>query len=321
MSNTSLTNDLVERSKKIFDSLGLKNLDIKIFEDNNGEKTSQHIHVDENGATVDNKGTDCTDSKKTCQNKESKEAYQKRLEDVSKSLTDWMFGNKDSRGLMADLKKTFEERCKNQFGDINVNVDNLCQEINRCAKSFFDDPIFGNAAKRLKEVGINLNQEDINKAAEELKKLWGYTKKEESKPVEKPVEDKTKPTDSLSGTDFRPNKTKAALLKEAIDKEINTQKENEKHNMDIELSMKDLIVKAIEARAFSLFDGINSNEKNAGISILIDFSNLPAPKATTKSKLAEGAGARVKEEYGFSTYSLVLPSLATGNKWRYKFWF
>ena len=314
MNNTNLTDDLVERSKKIFDSLGLKNLDIKIFEDINGEKASQHIHVDENGATVDNKGTDCTDSKKTCQSKENKEAYQKRLEDVSKSLTDWMFGKKDSSSLMTDLKKTFEERCKNQFGDINV--DNLCQEINRCAKSFFDDPIFGNAAKRLKEVGINFNQEDINKAAEELKKLWGYTKKEESKPAE----NETKPTNGLTGTDFKP-KTKAALLKESIDKEINAQKENEKHNKAIELSMKDLIVKAIEARAFSLFDGINSNEKNAGISILIDFSNLPAPKATTKSKLAEGAGARVKEEYGFSTYSLVLPSLATGNKWRYKFWF
>lgn len=305
MDNTNFANDLVERSKKIFKDLGLKDIDIKIFEDNNGEKTTQHIHVDENGATVD-KGEA---SKAT-------EEQKKRISSTVKYLTDWLYGEKSREELMGDLKEIFEDRCKSQLGD--TSMKRLGQEIDRCAKTFFKDPFFGNLTDRMREIGVNINQEDINAAAEQLKALWGYSEKDDKKEKEADCGKCNGGTASSNQCTCKTHqKTKAEMLKESIDAEIN-ELENEKHDRAIENSMKDAIIKLIDNRAFSLFDG--EGEKNIGISMVIDFSNY-APKKETLAKLVEGAGYRVREEYGFSKVSVTPSTPAFANSWRLKFFF
>jgi len=72
------TKDLEERAKRIFNSLGLKDLDIKInsFDSTNGS-TSKHVHVDENGAK----------SEET-ESKEGEHKFQDTPEKANKRLTE-----------------------------------------------------------------------------------------------------------------------------------------------------------------------------------------------------------------------------------------
>ena len=305
MANIS-TKELEERSKKIFNALGLKDLDIKISRSDNGKTTTEHVHVDKDGAK-----TECSSGASASES--TSKAF--------KTLGEWLAGVKTYDQMLDSFKKQFEDRCKDKFGASSfLNMENLTKEIDNQAANFFKDPLFGTITKSLRDVGINITQDDINTAAEQLKKKWfpAYTnnktcdKKDtcDSKCECKKEEDiSAKPSSGVS---------KAAKLREMIRKDEEAEAANERLKSDI----IEKIQNAISSKSFKTFDNPSSGEKNAGIEVTVMQNHAGDPSEVRK--IYEQAGSFITSDYGFSSCHLLTlgPSeIKSPYHWKFRFWF
>jgi len=303
------TKELEERSKRIFNVLGLKDLDIKISRNENGKKSTEHVHVDKDGAKVST-SEDPNYSESTKKNIEEENKVADRFAKAVKNLSDWVTGSKTYDQMFASLKDMFEERCKEKFG--NLDVDNLIKEIDNNAAKFFDDPIFGPITKSLRDVGVNISQEDINTAAEQLKKQWipSYTCKSGNEDCKNKAEDTCKKT---CQEQEKKEETKASILRASILKE----KEREAADKKLRQDIIDKIQNAIISKTFTTFDSPISGEKNIGIEVVVTQNHTGA--FSYFKSIYESAGEFIRDDYGFSASKVLMPE--SNNDWRFKFWF
>ena len=285
MSSVISTKDLEERAKRIFNSLGLKDLDIKInsFDSTNGS-TSKHVHVDENGAKSEG-----TESKAgECKFQDTPEKANKRLTETVNNLFKYCTGLIDENSLVGNLKEIFEKRMKDQFG-IENDPKTLAKEIDRIASNLFNDPFF----KSLKNLGLDIDQEGINEAAKRLRTLWGYDSDPKETKATDPKEEATESKASIIKREIEKKKEEEAKrIKEELEK-----KEQEKQNRIAVIA--DNLDKALNARNF---DAICNN---TAIRVRVSI-----PTESNYMELEDAAKEGTKQ-YGFSSSRCSLaPALA-----------
>lgn len=274
---TISTTALEDRAKRIFNALGLKDLDIKVNRTDSNGTTSQHVHVDEKGVKSDGSA----DTAKKSQDTPEKAA--KRLTDTIANLVDFCAGKMNTDQLMDRLKGTFEQRMKDQFGIIG-DPEKMKKEIDRAASNFFKDPFFKEMADSLKKLGIDISQESINDAAKKLRETWGYDKPEEDKKVNDNQE--SKPVSKAKAILDEINESaKAQKIKEELEKQA--KKDAKKKRIR---TIADILDKALTARDFiAICD-------NTAIQLKVSI-----PQESEYEELIQ-AVVETTAYYGFSSY-------------------
>lgn len=306
---TISTKELEERSKKIFNALGLKDLDIKIVRDDNGKKSSEHIHVDQNGSSVESSKTPEGNKTNSSNSTSASEKELNRTKEAIDTFFKWISGDIEQPQMFNNLKSLFEEKCLEKYG--NLDIDNLVKDIDEHAKNMMSGT-WGQVTKRLNELGFNLTPEDFSKAAEELKRIWGYgggktspigeKRDSEKEQVSKPAEPKAP-------------KSKAEQIKEMLKE----QRDKEEANKKVIFEIVEKINSAIMNREFESFNDGDDAGEAIGIMLYVDTRYCASEEIL--SDLVFKAAKSVKDDYGFSNFTVVPPCKATNNRWRIKYWF
>jgi hypothetical protein len=305
--------DLEERSKRIFSNLGLKDLDIKIWENINGKTDEKHIHVGRDGVKTDFKtSSSSSESKPQEQEKKGQSVFDmlngisescSRKKTALESLAKWFAGDIDTDKLLGTCKKLFEDRCAKEFG--STALDKLAEEIDKTAKTFLNDPSMSKIIKNLNEVGIRISQDDLNEAASKLKQAWGYSdtvkseKREEKKPCACGGSCQCKKEENVNaGTDDRKPASKAEEIREMLK---NARAEEEKKRKEAQMvrinALYNVIDSVISIRRFTALDN------DAGIVIKITKNNIELVP-TEHSQVVVPAVEKIVSEYGFNGYTI-----------------
>lgn len=307
---TISTKELEERSKRIFNALGLKDLDIKIIRDDNGKKSSDHIHVDQNGSSVESSKTPENNKTESKNPASASEKEINRTKEAIDTFFKWISGDIEQPQMFSNLKNLFEEKCLEKYG--NLDIDNLVKDIDEHVKSMMTGP-WGQVTKRLNELGFNLSQEDFNNAGEELKKIWGYGDKAKTSPIGE-KRDIEKQQASKPAEPKAP-KSKAEQIKEML-KEQRIKEESDKK---VIFEIVEKINSTIMNREFEPFNDRDSASEAIGIMLYVDTRYCASEEIM--ADLVSKAAKSVKDDYSFSNFTVVPPCKATNNMWRIKYWF
>lgn len=306
---TISTKELEERSKRIFNALGLKDLDIKIIRDDNGKKSSDHIHVDQNGSSVETSKTPEDNKPDSSNSTSASEKELHRTKEAIDTFFKWISGDIEQSQMFSNLKSLFEEKCLEKYG--NLDIDNLVKDIDEHAKNMMSG-FCGQVTKRLNELGYNLKPEDFSNAAEELKKIWGYDDSKTSPVGEKRDSEKEQVSKAVEP---KAPKSKAEQIKEMLKK----QRDKEEANKKVVFEIVEKINSIIMNREFEPFNDRDGAGEAIGIMLYVDTRYCASEEIL--ADLVFKAAKSVKNDYGFSNFTVVPPCKATNNMWRIKYWF